>query len=95
MVTKDDVITVLKKCNDPELGIDVWSLGLIYNVGLTEDKVAITMTFTTPMCPYGPMLVQDIKTKLTEFLGLSHVDVQVVFEPKWEPSDELRATLGV
>jgi len=95
MPTKEDVIEVLKKINDPEIHIDVWSLELIYNVDVEDSSVKIKMTFTTPMCPYGPMLVEEIKTKIGEIEGIKEVDVEVTFEPPWEPSEELRATLGV
>tara|TARA_Y100000310_G_C20206612_1_gene589366 strand:+ start:67 stop:354 length:288 start_codon:yes stop_codon:yes gene_type:complete len=95
MPTKEDIIEVLKKVNDPEIGIDVYTLELIYNVKVTQDKANIKMTFTTPMCPYGPMLVDEIKTKVSEVKGIKKVDVDVVFDPPWEPSEQLRATLGV
>lgn len=93
IVTKEQVIEVLKKCNDPELQIDIWTLELVYDIQLEEDKIHIKMTFTSPMCPYGPMLVDEVKTKL-EALGVK-VEVEVVFDPPWKPSDDLRALLGV
>ena len=85
----------MKKCKDPEIHIDVWTLGLIYNLDIKESKVDIKMTFTTPLCPYGPMLVDDIKSKLTEHPDINEAEIEVVFEPPWKPSDELKATLGV
>ena len=95
MATKEEVIEVLKKVNDPEIGIDVWTLELIYNVDVNEDKINIKMTFTTPMCPYGPMLVEEIKSKISELESVKEVDVEITFDPPWKPSEELRATLGV
>ena len=95
MPTKEEVIGVLKKVNDPEIQMDVWSLELIYNVSVENDKVKIRMTFTTPMCPYGPMLVEEIKAKVRELQDVKEVDVEVTFDPPWKPSEELRATLGV
>ena len=94
MPTKEQVIEVLKKVNDPEIQIDVWSLELIYNVSVENDIANVKMTFTSPMCPYGPMLVEEIKTKVKE-LGVKEVNVEVTFDPPWKPSEELRATLGV
>jgi len=94
MPTKEDVIEALKSVNDPEIGIDIWTLELVYNVDVVEDKAKIKMTFTTPMCPYGPMLVEEVKVKVKE-IGVKEVDVEVVFDPPWEPSEQLRATLGV
>ena len=95
MSSKEDVIEVLKKVNDPEIGIDVWTLELIYNVDVEDDKVKVKMTFTTPMCPYGPMLVEEIKTKISDLQNVKEVDVEITFDPPWKPSKELRATLGV
>jgi len=95
MVTKEEVIEALKKVEDPEIRIDVWTLELIYNVDISDDKVKIKMTLTTPACPYGPMLISEVKSKVMELEGVKNVDVEVTFDPPWEPSDELRATLGV
>ena len=96
MPTKEDVMNVLKGVNDPEIGIDIVTLELIYNINVSKDgKVSIKMTFTTPMCPYGPMLVEEIKSKVSEINGVKEVNVDVVFDPPWQPSEQLRATLGV
>lgn len=96
MVIKEEVIEVLKNTMDPELGIDLYTLGLIYEIDLDEEKQAlkITMTFTTPLCPYGPQMVGDIKGRFRA-LGIDNVEVEVVFDPPWEPSEEVREMLGV
>ncbi len=96
MVIKDEVIEVLKNTLDPELGIDLYTLGLIYDVDMDEknQKLVIKMTFTTPLCPYGPQMVGELKSKFRA-LGLDDVKVDVVFDPPWEPSEEVRAMLGV
>lgn len=94
MTTKEQVIEALKKVEDPELMIDVWTLGLIYDIDLQADNLKIKMTFTSPMCPYGPMLVDELKGKLTS-KGFKTVNVEIVFEPVWQPSEELRMMLGV
>lgn len=91
MASKEEIIDVLKTCNDPEIGIDVWTLGLIYELK-SNGAIFIKMTFTTPLCPYGPMIVEEIKSKLSKFN--LNVDIEVVFEPLWQPSDELRQSLG-
>ena len=95
MATKEDVMNVLKGVTDPELGIDIVTLELIYNVNVENDNVKIKMTFTSPMCPYGPMLVEEIKAKVNQLNGVKEVNIEVVFDPPWQPSEELRATLGV
>ncbi|MBS3133669.1 metal-sulfur cluster assembly factor [Candidatus Woesearchaeota archaeon] len=94
-IQKESAIEVLKKVNDPELNIDVWTLGLIYDININENNLNIKMTFTTPMCPYGPWLVEDIKKKLSEIKGVNSVNIEITFNPPWQPSEELRAMLGV
>ena len=89
MVTKDQVVEALKDVFDPELHIDVWTLEIIYDIQINEGDVAVKMTFTTPFCPYGPALVKDIETKVGAIEGVTTVQVEVVFEPPWKPSDEL------
>ncbi len=96
MPTKEDVMNILKDVVDPEIGIDIVTLELIYSVNVSKDgKVGIKMTFTTPMCPYEPMLVEEIKAKVSEINNVKEVNVDVVFDPPWQPSKQLRATLGV
>jgi metal-sulfur cluster biosynthetic enzyme len=96
MTLKDKATEVLKHVMDPELGIDVYTLGLIYDIKANEEMeaVEIKMTFTTPLCPYGPQLLGDIKQSLLA-AGLRAVEVEVVFDPPWEPTPELREMLGV
>lgn len=95
-VMKDEIIEVLKNTQDPELGIDIWTLGLIYGVNFDEkaQTAEVTMTFTTPFCPYGPQLVGEIRSRI-KALGIADPKVKVVFEPPWEPSKEVREMLGV
>lgn len=91
------IIETLKTIEDPELGIDIWTLGLIYNITFnTEEKnVHILMTFTSIMCPVGPMIVQSVEQKIKQLPNIEKVHVEVVFAPPWEPTDELREMLGV
>ena len=96
MVIKEDLVEVLKTVEDPELFMDVWTLGLIYELELKKDKVEILMTFTTPMCPYGPMLIDMIKDAITDkYKEIKDVKVDITFDPPWEHSEELRAVFGV
>lgn len=91
------LIDVLKTIEDPELGIDIWTLGLIYNIDVKEEeqKVHILMTFTSIMCPVGPMIVQSVEAGLKKLENIKEVKVEVTFEPPWEPTEELREMLGV
>lgn len=95
MVDKSEIVEALKKVNDPELHMDIWNLELVYNIEIQDDIVNIIMTFTSPGCPYGPVLVDDVKRKLLELDNVKEVNVDITFEPPWEPSEDLRAMLGV
>lgn len=95
MVTKEAVIEVLKTVEDPEIFLDIWFLGLIYNIAIDEKSISIDMTFTTPLCPAGPAIVDEVKTKVSKLEGIEKVDVNVVFTPPWQPSDEVKAMLGM
>ena len=94
MITKENIITALKNVEDPELHIDVWTLGLIYDIDIKEKEVNIKMTFTTPFCPFGPALVEEVEEEIKK-TGATKVQVDVVFDPPWKPSEELREMLGV
>ena len=96
MTYKEKIIKVLQNTEDPELGIDIWALGLIYKVEVDEEAetAKVTMTFTTPMCPFGPQMIGEIKMKMMA-LGLRAAEIEVTFDPPWEPTDELREMLGV
>ncbi len=96
MPSREDVIEILKTVVDPELFIDIWTLGLIYKVELPDtDKIYIQMTFTTVACPLAPMIIEEVKQKVGTLDGVKEVEVEVVFEPLWEPSEELKAMLGL
>jgi len=94
---KEKIIEVLKQVVDPEIGINVWDLGLIYGVEVDEgDRVNIKMTLTVPGCPLAAYLVQAVKLKLQE-AGFRDVNVELVWEPRWTPermSDKAKEMLG-
>ena len=94
MISKELVIEVLKSYEDPELLIDVWTLGLIYDITITENNVKILLTFTSPMCPFGPQMIEDLTVMIKE-KGAENVDIEVTFEPPWKPSEELKEMLGM
>lgn len=95
MVTKEQIIEEIKKIIDPELGIDIWTLGLIYDIKvIDEDNAHILMTFTSPMCPAGGILISKVQEYVKD-LGFKKVDVEVTFDPAWTPSPELREMLGM
>lgn len=93
--TKESIIEILETVLDPELNIDVWTLGLIYDITIiSEEQVEILMTYTTPFCPLGPQIQAEIKDALRS-IGFTAVDIEVTFEPAWKPSSDLRIILGV
>lgn len=94
MITKEELIEkVFKKYVDKEIDMDVWTLGLVYNLEVVDNKVMVTMTFTSPLCPYGPQMVEEIKQEIKK-LGVAQVQMIVTFEPLWQPSEELKEMLG-
>jgi len=98
MVEKEEVIETLKKVYDPEIQYDIYSLGLIYDVKIEGNKVSILMTFTSPMCPYGPALLDDVRRQVSAISGVGEVDVEVTFNPVWGPdkmTEEARIALGI
>lgn len=98
MVTKDEVIETMKKVYDPEIQLDIWSLGLVYNIEIEGNKVKVLMTFTSPMCPYGPALLDDVRRHVSAISGVGEVDVEITFNPVWGPekmTEEARIALGI
>lgn len=91
------VIDALKTVVDPELQVDIWTLGLIYNMERKPEQkeINILMTFTSIMCPVGPMIVQNVDMALKKLPNVNKVNVEVTFSPPWEPTEELREMLGV
>jgi len=93
--TSKKIINVMKNIQDPELGIDIWSLGLIYDIE-ENSNLNIIMTFTSPMCPYGPQIVNELKSGLkSEGYKEEKINIELVFNPLWEPSEELKDALGM
>ncbi len=91
------IIEIIKTIIDPELQIDIWTLGLIYNIKIKpeEKEAEILLTFTSIMCPVGPMIVKNVDDAVKTIPGIHKVHVEVTFNPPWEPTDELREMLGV
>jgi len=97
-VDKEQIIEVLKKINDPEIQLDIWSLGLVYNIEIDGNRIKILMTFTSPMCPYGPALLDDVRRQISAIDGVGEVSIELTFNPVWSPnkmSEEARMALGI
>ena len=93
--TREAIVDALKTVEDPELFLDIWFLGLIYNIAIDEGDVVIDMTFTSPMCPAGPQLKHEVETKVGAIPGVKKVTVVITFQPPWQPSDEVKGLLGM
>lgn len=85
--TERQIVDVLKNIYDPEIPVNIYDLGLVYEIDYTPDGVAnIRMTLTAPNCPMADMLVEDIHTQVSKTKGVSEVVVEIVFDPPWDKS---------
>ena len=95
----DDILSALKTVIDPELGINIVDLGLVYHAARNANKIDIALTMTTPACPLGEMMSEEIKLVLrNRFPDLTDVQVELVWDPPWSPelmSEESRRQLGM
>ena len=97
-VTEKDVKNALKGVKDPELGLDLVVLGLVYDVTIDESDVKATISLTSPMCPVAGQIVDAAKKAIEGVEGVGNVDVQLTFDPPWTPeriSPLVRASLGL
>jgi metal-sulfur cluster biosynthetic enzyme len=97
MPTVDDVEDALTNVIDPELGLDFVELGLIYEVEIEDEDVFVTFTLTSPGCPIGPQVTEQIEEFVSELDGVSSVQSKMVFTPPWTPemmSEEAKFALG-
>ena len=84
---RERVIDVIKSCYDPEIPVNIWELGLIYDVDVTEaGAVEIRMTLTSPACPVAGSLPPEVEEKIRGVEGVSDARVEVVWEPTWSPA---------
>ena len=95
---EEQVLRMIKTVYDPEIPVNIYELGLIYRIEITEDAVChIDMTLTAPNCPAADFLVEDVKQKVGSVEGISQVEVNIVFEPEWNKdmmSEEAKLELG-
>ena len=97
MPTVDEVQEALTNVIDPELGLDFVELGLVYDVEIEEDEIYITFTLTSPGCPIGPQVSEQMEEFVGELDGVSKVHPKMVFSPPWSPelmSEEAKFALG-
>lgn len=97
--TYDAIIEALKDIYDPEIPVNIYDLGLIYGVEVSDDgHAAVTMTLTTPHCPVAETMPTEVELRVGSVPGVGAVDVNLVWDPPWDPmkmSDEARLELGM
>lgn len=86
VVNRDDIINALKTVFDPEIPVNIWDLGLVYDIKIDEKQIVITMTFTSPTCPMMEELLAQVKQVVSNVARGANVDVQLVWEPAWDVS---------
>lgn len=95
---EEEIVRMLKTVFDPEIPVNIYDLGLIYSVEVSEDKdVTVTMTLTAPNCPAADFILDDVRFKLEAIQGIHNVVVDLTFEPTWNKdmmSDEAKLELG-
>ena len=86
MDLREQVIAEIRKIYDPEIPVNIYELGLIYDVKVKDDKAKIIMTLTTPNCPVAESLPKEVKDRAMQVEGIEEVDLDLVFEPPWDKS---------
>jgi FeS assembly SUF system protein len=96
---RERVIDMIKTCYDPEIPVDIWELGLIYEININEgNDVHIKMTLTSPACPVAETLPPDVEQKIRDIPDVNSAKVEITFDPPWEKdmmSEEARLELGM
>jgi len=97
MPTKEEVVDALRQVEDPELGMDIVELGLLYDVEMDGPKAHVTYTLTSIGCPVGPMIQEQIQEFAAQVAGVDEVDAELTWDPPWSPekmSDDAKFILG-
>lgn len=102
VVSEESILAAMRQVKDPELMVNVVDLGLVYGIGVDEvegkTNIKIVMTMTTPACPFGPELIQEVKDVVGSLEGVGKVDVEITLSPPWTPdrmTEEARDELGM
>jgi FeS assembly SUF system protein len=98
MVAEKDVIKVLRTCYDPEIPINIYDLGLIYNIDIVDDAVKVKLTLTSRGCPMSQTIKYEVTEKIKRIEGCKGAEIEVVWDPPWTPekmTDEAKRLLGI
>jgi metal-sulfur cluster biosynthetic enzyme len=85
-ITEESIYSALRECYDPEVPVDIVSLGLVYGVTIVDDWVGVKMTLTSPGCPASNMISQQVKERVKKVPGVGDADVRIVWQPQWDAS---------
>ncbi|MCC8072283.1 MAG: iron-sulfur cluster assembly protein [Bacteroidales bacterium] len=98
LALEEQVVRMLRTVYDPEIPVDIYSMGLVYKIDIDDEaNLKIDMTLTAPNCPAADFIVEDTRIKLESIEGLKSVDIRIVFEPEWTKdmmSEEAKLDLG-
>jgi metal-sulfur cluster biosynthetic enzyme len=97
VATKEQVLEILRTVEDPELGMDIVDLGLLYEVEVEDSTAKIVYSLTSMGCPAGPLIAQDIDSAARQVEGIEEVELELTFDPPWTPdkmSDDAKFILG-
>ncbi len=97
LTIEEEIVKMLRTVYDPEIPVNIYELGLIYNVEVEDGAVKIEMTLTAPNCPAADFIVEDVRMKVESIEGVKSTDIQLVFEPEWDKdmmSEEAKLELG-
>jgi metal-sulfur cluster biosynthetic enzyme len=97
MPTKEEVLEMMRQVEDPELGMDIVDLGLLYDVEVEGPKVKITYSLTSMGCPAGPLIQQSVEETVRSMPGVEDVETELTWDPPWTPdkmSDDAKFILG-
>lgn len=98
MLNEELVFEKLKSVKDPEINLNIVDLGLVYGVEISGEVVKVTMTMTSPMCPWGETLVSDVTKAVKELSGVKDAEIIITFDPPWDDakmSEEAKLELGI
>ncbi len=95
MINKQEVTDVLQMIIDPEVAMDIWTLGLVREIDIKDEKnIHFVITYTSQMCPAGPAIQEAIRTEMLN-IGFEHVTIEVTFDPPWTMPEALKTMMGL